>query len=198
MRSTTLRPARWVAALAATLAVTAGCTGTTTAAPAPTATATTATIVSVATLKPGQDVPVPAGKAVFTMTGKISTTNKGATLVFDQRTLEQLGVVRAELYEPWTKQNLAFRGVWLRDLVALAGVPGTATRLHIVALDDYAVDLTLADIRAGGIMLATRTGDGSDIPLDQGGPTRIVFLDGVAAGANADQWVWSIKQIDVR
>ena len=186
-----------VAALAAVLALTA-CGSATPATKAPVAEATTATIVSIATLKPGQDVPAPAGKPVFTVTGKISTTNRGGTLVFDQRTVEQLGLVQARLYEPWTKQNLEFRGVWLRDLVALAGVSDQATKLHVTALDDYAVDLNLADVRAGGIMLATRAGDGSAIPLDQGGPTRIVFLDGIAAGANADQWVWSIKQIDVQ
>jgi hypothetical protein len=189
-----------LAALAAVLALAAGCGGTsgTTSAPVPAATATTATIVTVATLKPGQDVPAPAGKAVFTVTGKISVTNKGGTLAFDQATVEKLGLVQVKLYEPWTKQDLEFRGVWLKDLVALAGVSAEATRLHVVALDDYAVDLSLADVRAGGIMLATRAGDGSAIPIDQGGPDRIVFLDGVAAGANADQWIWSIKQIDVQ
>lgn len=194
MRSMT---ARRIAALAAVLALTA-CGSATPAAKTPVVQATTATIVSVATLKAGQDVPAPAGKPVFTVTGKISVTNRGGTLVFDQHTVEQLGLVQAKLYEPWTKQDLEFRGVWLRDLVALAGPSAAATELHITALDDYAVDLNLADVRAGGIMLATRAGDGSAIPLDQGGPTRIVFLDGVAAGANADQWVWSIKQIDVQ
>ena len=186
-----------VAALAVVLALTA-CGSSTPAGKTPTAKTTTATIVSVATLKAGQDVPVPTGKPVFTMTGKISVTNRGGTLVFDQGTVEKLGLVQAKLYEPWTKQDLEFRGVWLRDLVALAGPSAEATKLHITALDDYAVDLSLADVRAGGIMLATRAGDGSAIPLDQGGPTRVVFLDGVAAGANADQWVWSIKQIDVQ
>lgn len=191
------RTPRRIAALAAALALTA-CGSSTTAKTTPAANATTATIVSVATLKAGQAVPPPAGKAVFTVTGKISTTNRGGTLVFDQHTVEQLGMVQVKLYEPWTKQNLEFRGVWLKDVVALAGASAAATKLHVTALDDYAVDLTLADVRAGGIMVATRAGDGSAIPLDQGGPTRVVFLDGVAAGANADQWVWSIKQIDVQ
>jgi hypothetical protein len=40
--------------------------------------------------------------------------------------------------------------------------------------------------------------DGSAIPIDQGGPVRVVFLDGVEAGKNPDQWIWSIKEIDVR
>ena len=196
MQSTTSRYARRSAVLAAVLVLAACGSGTTTAATAPAATA--ARVISVATLKPGQSVAKPAGKAVFTMTGKISTVNQGAALVFDQHTIEQLGVVQVELYEPWTKQNLEFRGVWLQDLVALAVVPADATRLHIIALDDYTVDLPLSDIRAGGIMLATRAGDGSAIRIDDGGPTRVVFLDGVAAGANADQWIWSIQQIDVQ
>jgi hypothetical protein len=80
----------------------------------------------------------------------------------------------------------------------VAGVGPDATHAHVVALDDYAVDLSLADVRAGGIILATRAGDGSAIPIDKGGPTRIVFMDGVKAGANADQWVWSVKTIDVQ
>jgi hypothetical protein len=157
----------------------------------------TGTAISPATLTFGQGIPAPTGKPVFTMTGRISATNKAGTLVFDQQTVERLGVHQIRLYEPWTKENLDFRGVWLQDLIAVAGVPADAVRLHIVALDDFAADLTLADIRAGGIMLATRAGDGSLIPIDKGGPTRIVFTDGVKAGANADQWVWSIKTIDV-
>jgi hypothetical protein len=132
------------------------------------------------------------------MTGAISVTNQGSALLLDQRTLESLGVVQAEMYEPWTKKNTTFRGVWLKNLVAVAGVPTGASWLHIVALDDYAVDLALSDVRAGGVLLATRMQDGSAIPIDQGGPVRVVFLDGVKAGANPDQWIWSIKEITVR
>jgi hypothetical protein len=163
----------------------------------PAAAPTTGTVISAASLTFGQRIPPPTDKPVFTMTGNISVTNKNGTLVFDRRTVERLGVHQVRLYEPWTKETLDFRGVWLQDLVAVAGVDPGAVKLHIVALDDFAVDLTLADIGKGGIFLATRAGDGSVIPIAKGGPTRIVFLDGVKAGANADQWVWSIKTIDV-
>jgi hypothetical protein len=154
-------------------------------------------VISAARLRAGQAVPAPAEKPVFTMSGEISATNQDGALVFDQPTVEQLGVQQVKLYEPWVKKDLVFRGVWLQDLLAVAGVAPGATRVHITALDDYAVDLTVADIKAGGIMLATRAGDGSAIPIDEGGPTRIVFMDNVKAGANADQWVWSIKSIEV-
>ena len=39
---------------------------------------------------------------------------------------------------------------------------------------------------------------GESIPVEEGGPTRIVYLGGVAAGASADQWIWSLASIDVR
>jgi hypothetical protein len=48
------------------------------------------------------------------------------------------------------------------------------------------------------VLLATRTGDGGAIPIAEGGPIRIVFADGVASGANANQWIWSVTTIDVR
>ena len=191
----------WVAlrcsAVVVVLGLAGACAGSSTPTAAPEPAASVGKIISVATLRPGQSIPAPAQKPVLTMMGKISAVNRGGALVFDQRTIEQLGVVQVRLFEPWTKENLEFRGVWLQDLLAVAGVNADATRLHIVALDDYAADLTLADVRVGGIMLATRAGDGSSIPIDKGGPTRIVFMDGVEAGANPDQWVWSVKTIDV-
>jgi hypothetical protein len=187
-------------AVAGVLALVAACGGpaTTQSTTAEHNAAPSATAVSPATLRPGQTVPPPSGKPVFTITGKITATNQNSGLALDLPTVERLAIHQVRLYEPWTKQDTDFRGVWLQDLLALAGVKSDAAKLHIVALDDYTVDLTMADIRTGGIMLATRAGDGSTLPVDKGGPTRIVFLNGVKAGANADQWIWSIKAIDVQ
>jgi hypothetical protein len=188
-----------VAAVLALAACDSGSAGTPAAdVPAKPATTTAARVVRVASLTPGETIAKPAGKVLFTVTGKISVTNLGSSLALDRSTVEKLGIVQAEMYEPWTKKQATFRGVWLKDLVAVARPPADATSLHIVALDDYAVDVALSDVRAGGVMLATGTQDGTAIPIDEGGPTRIVFLDGVDAGANPDQWVWSIKEIAVR
>jgi hypothetical protein len=208
MRSTTLlltartvgKVAARIAAVTAMLGLASACGATPTKVTIakPVAAKADGKIVSAATLKPGQAVPLPADKPVLTMTGKISATNNGRALLFDQSTLAKLGVRQVELYEPWAKQNLAFRGVWLQDLLAIAGIADDAVRLHVTGLDDYQVDLTVADIRLGGIMLATSAGDGSAMPIDKGGPTRVVFMDGVKAGANADQWIWSLKTIDVQ
>jgi hypothetical protein len=124
--------------------------------------------------------------------------NDGAFLQLGVDTLDQLGVVKVDTYEPWAKKRMGFQGVWLADLLKVAGIDKSARTVHFTALDDYQVDLTMAEITKGGIFLATKSADGSPIPIDQGGPTRIVFMDGVKAGASADQWVWSLKDIRVK
>jgi hypothetical protein len=201
MRST--RYLLGVGAAAALLGLAAGCAGSggtdarTAAAARPAAAPTPGRMITPATLRAGQAVPAPA-QPVLTITGKISNVNRGRTLVLDRGTLARLGVAQVRMYEPWAKKDLDFRGVWLQDLLAVAGASPSAVKVHMVALDDYKVDLTMADVRAGGIMLAIAAGDGSALPVDKGGPTRIVFMDGVKAGANADQWIWSLETIDVQ
>lgn len=200
--------ARWLVrvlpalGLAAALAATAGCGGA--AAPPLPADPTSSSasqapaVVRAATLLAGQPVPVPAGKALLTLTGKVSAVNKNSSVVLDRPGLAQLGLVQVRVYEPWVKQTLDFRGVWLADLLKVAGAAADVSTVRVTALDDYFVDLQMSDIRAGGILLATEAGDGTQIPIEKGGPTRIIFLNGVRAGANADQWIWSLKSIDAR
>ncbi|HST65977.1 MAG TPA: molybdopterin-dependent oxidoreductase [Mycobacteriales bacterium] len=181
-------------ALAALLA---GCGGGDPAA-APDRTADGAAVVlRAATLHPGEPVPAPVGTPLITVTGKVGAATQGGTLALDRRTLARLTQVRLTTYEPWVKRDLSFRGVWLTDLLALAGATGV-TEVRVSALDDYEVGFDAAELRAGGILLATSDGDGADIPIDDGGPTRIVFQRGLKAGVNADQWIWSLRSIEVR
>jgi hypothetical protein len=160
--------------------------------------AVASTEVLAARLKPGQAVPSPSTAPVLTVTGRIGVANSGSALVLDAATIDQLGLRKVTLFEPWVKKTLSFQGVWLADLLAVAGAGSGATVVHLTALDDYQVDLRMSDVAAGGILLATRTGDGTAIPVADGGPTRIVFAGDVPAGRSAAQWIWSLKTIDVR
>jgi DMSO/TMAO reductase YedYZ molybdopterin-dependent catalytic subunit len=128
-------------------------------------------------LLPGVVPPAPQDRPVLTVTGAITATNGD---------------------DPWAKQRLGFQGVWLRDLVALAHPAPGATGLHLTALDDYQVDLDLADVRADGIFLATRDDRGTPLPVEDGGPTRIVFTDDLVHRFSQDRWIWSLVRIDVR
>jgi hypothetical protein len=131
------------------------------------------------------------------VSGAVRRTNGAGALVLDRALLDRLTQVRMRTYEPWVKRDLTFRGVWLADVLALAGA-GPGATLKFTALDDYAVTLTAADVADGGVLLATADGDGGALPVDQGGPTRIVFRPGSRVGANPDQWIWSLRTLVVR
>lgn len=155
-------------------------------------------VVEEPVVRPGDAVPAPSGAAVLTVSGRISVTNDGTVLRLDPAALDQLGRVQAHVYEPWVKKALDFQGVWLDDLLDVAGINPAASTVHLTALDDYQVDLSVADVMAGGVLLATRTGDGAPIPVEDGGPTRVVFVGGVPVGSSAEKWIWSLSTIDVR
>jgi hypothetical protein len=155
-----------------------------------------AAAISPTVLRPGQPIPKPKGEPVLALLGKIGAVNDGRALRFDTSTLEQLGLVKVTVYEPWVKKNLDFQGVWLADVLKLAQTTPDARGIHLTAMDDYQVDLSMGDIQTGRVLLATKAGDGSPLPIEAGGPTRIVFVQG--NGVSADQWIWSLKDIDVR
>lgn len=150
-----------------------------------------------AAVLPGEPVPAPIGEPVLEIHGRIGATNVGDALVFDMDTLEDLGLVQARIREPFGERESNYVGVDLATLLEVAQVDEAASELRLTALDDYAVTLSVADMHAGGILLATRS-DGRRMAVDQGGPTRIVFLDGVEAGANPDQWIWSVASVEAR
>ena len=53
-------------------------------------------------------------------------------------------------------------------------------------------------MRDQSVFLATRTGDGTVLPIEDGGPTRIVFADGLTDRFSPDMWIWNIETIEVR
>ena len=138
------------------------------------------------------------GRPLLTITGKIGATNDDGVLRVDQAELDRFGLLAMSVDDPWAKQRVTLQGFWLRDLVSLARPDAAATSLHLSALDDYQVDLSLADVRSQSIFLATRTADGTALPVEEGGPTRVVFSDDLAARFSPDLWIWNIETIEVR
>lgn len=180
-----------------TIVVLTACTSAPAAGPSKESTPYTAVMVKPAVLKSGQAVPLPK-KPILTLAGKISTTNADKTLKLDSGNLDRMGVVKVRVYEPTVKKQMSFQGLWLADLLKVAGLEKSASSVHLTALDDFQTDLSTAVIAKGGIFLATRAGDGSPIDIQNGGPTRIVFMDGVKAGKSEDAWIWSLKTLDVK
>lgn len=150
------------------------------------------------TLAAGAAVPVPSGKSVITIDRGLRSTAEGAELRLDMHTIERLGLIRYSVADPWLKREVAYTGVLLSDLVKLVAPARGAKTMNLVALDDYEVQIALADIERWPIMLATRL-DGSRMAVAKGGPTRIVFpydlVDGIDELEYKERWIWNIDRI---
>lgn len=179
------------------ICVLTACTSAPASGPAKGATPFTTVMVKPAVLRAGEAVPLPK-KPILTLTGKISTTNASQALKLDQASLDRMGVMKVRVFEPALKKQMSFQGAWLADVLKVAGLEKSASSVHFTALDDYQTDLTTAEIAQGGIFLATKLGDGSPISIAEGGPTRIIFMDGVKAGKSVNAWIWSLKTLEVK
>lgn len=179
---------------AVVVALTAAC-GAGSVAPAP---APAPAVLRAPDAAPGPAPDAPRGKPLVTLTGRIATTNDGSALRLDQAALDRFGLLAMDVNDPWAKQRVALQGFRLRDLVELAKPDAGATTLHLSALDDYQIDLNLADVRTDAIYLATRNGEGAALPVEDGGPTRVVFADDLAGRFSPEMWIWNIETIEVR
>ena len=154
--------------------------------------------VTDSSLATAQPIPAPTGAATLTMTGRIAATNAATGVELDLATIERMGLIRYTVRDPWLEQDLEFTGVLVTDLLAAVGAASDATSLKITALDDYQVDISLADLKRWPIMLATQTG-GAPMSIEDKGPTRIVFPadPGIDTVRYKDFWIWQIKTIEV-
>jgi hypothetical protein len=157
--------------------------------------------VAPTTIEAGDDIPNPTGDVILTISGDIAMKNSGDTLVFDMETLEKLGLVKYSVNDPWLNSNVSYTGVLMAKLLEVAGASASATTVHFTALDDYQVDIAIADMKKWPVLLATRSNDAL-MALDAGGPTRIAFpydqYDDIDQLAYKDSWIWNISEMEIR
>jgi hypothetical protein len=166
------------------------------AAPSAAPNASAPQVVDDGTLAAGEKIGKPDGEVVLSVSGDIGERNNGKRLDLDLASLEKMRRVRLEAAEPFLKRRVMFEGVLLADLLAVAGVPESATKVSLTALDDYKVDFSVADVRSSQMLLATKA-DGKHMPVDRSGPIRIVFPDSSSLGRNPDLWIWSVSSMKV-
>lgn len=177
------------AVFAAVVLLVAACGGdeatTTTTAPAGDAPSTTANPYgeALAVDPPGPD------EVVLTVTGPAGSQ----TYTMDQ--LRQAATSTISVDEPFVKQRIEFTGVPMATLFDSAGITGD-TVVNTIALNDYAYDAPANVFTDSDAIIAVGQ-DGGDIPVDQGGPIRVVFPDGTPGATNLDAWNWSIERIEV-
>lgn len=158
-------------------------------------------VIEIATITPGQQIPLPSGDVVLTVDGAISNVNRADRLEFDLDTLESLGTVSYEVDDPQAEGRVVeFTGVLLETVLAVADPASGVETLVANALNDYSVDIPIADASESPVLIATRA-DGEMMPVDRYGPIRIVYpygshdLDPVE---HDPRWIWQLSSIRVR
>jgi hypothetical protein len=117
-------------------------------------------------------LPVPAGKVILTISGKIGVDNGGGTAMFDREMLEAMGLVSFTTTTPWHSAAVTFEGVPLDKLMAAVGANGD--HITALALNDYSTDIPIADFARYHTILALKR-DGEYMPVKDKGPLFIVY-----------------------
>jgi hypothetical protein len=117
-------------------------------------------------------IPVPSGKTILTISGKISETNVENTAQFDRGMLEAMGMQTIETTTPWYTGPVRFEGVLLEKLMTAVGASGE--QVTAVALNDYVTEIPLDDFKKYGVILALKR-DGEYMPVRDKGPLFIVY-----------------------
>lgn len=118
------------------------------------------------------DLPVPAGKPVLTVSGKIGVFNVGQTAQFDMQMLEALGLASFTTTTPWYDGPVTFEGVPMTKLMRVVAASGD--HVTAIALNDYATDIPVTDFPRYGVLLALKR-NGSYMPVRDKGPLFIVY-----------------------
>jgi hypothetical protein len=192
----TMRPACMTALLCGLLLMT-GCTasdgdGQTAASPAP---SVTAPCDSGATPSEnpygGTEVDPPAAdEAVL-----VALAPDGTQTSLTMEQLDALGTEEIQINEPFVKSCQTFTVVPLQAVLQAADIPTDSGTLSTIALNNYVYDGSIPELVAGQAMIAVQRA-GQDIPVDQGGPIRIVFPDDSPMASNLDAWNWSLMRIE--
>lgn len=141
----------------------------------------------------------PTGEVVLTVSGEISVTNSAEnTAQLDRTMLHEMPQRTIETTTIWTSGMQTFSGVDLHDLLAALGV--TEGTIRVVALNDYAVEIPVNEIEAGGAMLADLR---NDVPMTvrDKGPLWIVYPYDQSAMFRTEvvysRSVWQVDRIEV-
>ena len=152
----------------------------------------------VATAAVAQDLPVPKGEVVLTVTGDIRVGNQGESAVFDLEMLQALGATSFETSTPWTEGVHSFTGVSLAALMAVLGV--TEGSLRATAINDYAVDIPVSDAVDGGPILAYLQ-DGKPMSIREKGPLWVVYPydlnEDYQSEVSYSRSIWQLVSLDV-
>lgn len=164
-----------------------------------------------------QELSVPKGPVVLTVSGSIEHTNRGAldaielresmfkfhelaferAAQFDLDALERLGMHRITGSHPGWPNELTFEGPLLRDVLNAVGANGRIVK--VLALDGYAAEIAISEIQDRPFIVAVKR-EGRYVGIGDQGPTWVVAPskpNGTPDHEQGSEWVWAAFYISV-
>ena len=142
---------------------------------------------------------VPKQAVILTVDGAVGIRNTKDGAKFDEAMLDALPVHNFRTWTPWFKQPVTFSGPRLQDVLDAVAAKGKT--LHMVALNDYAVDIPFDDATRFGPLLARRV-DGKVIGVRDKGPLFMIYpFDDRPETRNEmfySRSIWQLTRISVR
>jgi len=140
-----------------------------------------------------------AGEAkewILTIDGK---TANGRTFRFTRDDLLKLGAKRISTHTPWHDGVVDFDGVPAHELMTLVGATGEKAAIY--ALDDYQVEVPLADFAQYGAIFAYAM-NGKPLTVEEKGPLFLVYpydsKPQLATETFYSRSIWQIARISVQ
>ncbi len=156
-------------------------------------------LFTVVSLAAAAEIPAPKGPVILTVGGKIAHRNGPNGVSLDAAMLEALPGRVTVAKTPWYPEKTRFEGPLGSALLDLVGATGTM--LRVTALNDYVVEIPVADLRKWPVILATKIND-KPISVREKGPIFVIYpfdedpslYNELYFGRSA----WQLKSIEVR
>lgn len=143
-------------------------------------------------------LPAPAGKVILSIAGNVAVRNTDDAAEFDLAMLEALPGVTVRTTTPWTDGAITFEGIPFPTLLQRVGARGT--HVTAVALNDYSIEIEIADLVRSEAFLAF-TMNGKPMAVREKGPLWIIYpvRDGEPPSPEqTHRMVWQLRRLVVR
>ncbi len=143
---------------------------------------------------PAETFNPPKGPIVLTVQGQIAAHNAQDGLALDADQLAALPQHSFSTSTVWTEGTSVFSGVLLKDFIAAVGAHGTVVTL--TALNDYQINIPMAEMADDGPLLALEQ-DGKPLTARTKGPIWLIYpFDDNPAYRTEETYSRAIWQLD--
>lgn len=140
----------------------------------------------------------PAGPVILTVSGKVRPTDGVSSVTFDLAGLDALPQRVTETATPWHEGHPLFAGPLGSGLLTHVGANGS--RMRLTALNDYTVEIPVADFQDWPVILATRI-DGKPMAVRDKGPIFVIYPFDQQPNLKNELYfgrsIWQLKAIEI-